>query len=85
MVSGMPGFLGDIIILLQYHAESRSKSDGCQIMVIRSPKCHPEIAGEGIEYDWAAAKTFYRRLKKEDKDTKRKFTKAFKKVWTVSI
>ena len=25
-----------------------------------SPKCHPEIAGLGIEYDWAVAKYFFR-------------------------
>jgi hypothetical protein len=25
-----------------------------------SPKCHPEIAGLGIEYDWAVAKTLFR-------------------------
>ena len=74
MVSALPDFVREKT-LLQYHAESRSKTDGCQIMMIRSPKCHPEIAGEGIEYDWAAAKSFYRRLKKEDKDTKEKFTK----------
>mmetsp|Transcript_33711 Transcript_33711/g.81741 ORF Transcript_33711/g.81741 Transcript_33711/m.81741 type:complete len:122 (+) Transcript_33711:463-828(+) len=39
--------------LLQFHAEARSRDhpDGCQVMFDRSPKCHPELAGEGIEYD----------------------------------
>ena len=26
-----------------------------------SPKCHPELAGHGIEYCWGAAKMYYRR------------------------
>ena len=29
-------------------------------LVDLSPKCHPEVAGEGIEYDWACAKTVFR-------------------------
>ena len=39
-----------------------------------SPKCHPELAGEGIEYSWGFAKRMYRRewLWKDDKDRKRK-------------
>mmetsp|Transcript_33708 Transcript_33708/g.81727 ORF Transcript_33708/g.81727 Transcript_33708/m.81727 type:complete len:222 (+) Transcript_33708:463-1128(+) len=49
--------------LLQFHAEARSRDhpDGCQVMFDRSPKCHPELAGEGIEYDWAGVKSYYRR------------------------
>ena len=27
----------------------------------RTPKCHPELVGEGIEYCWGLAKLFYRR------------------------
>ena len=26
----------------------------------RSPKCHPEIAEEGIDFDWGCAKLYYR-------------------------
>ena len=26
-----------------------------------SPRCHPELAGQGIEYCWGAAKLYYRR------------------------
>ena len=29
-------------------------------LVDLSPKCHPEVAGEGIEYDWACGKTVFR-------------------------
>jgi hypothetical protein len=28
---------------------------------LMSPRCHPELAGQGIEYCWGAAKLFYRR------------------------
>ena len=37
-----------------------------------SPKCHPEIAGEGVEYGWALSKNEYRRspiAKKKSKDS----------------
>jgi hypothetical protein len=30
------------------------------VRVDRTPKCHPELAGEGIEYMWALAKLYYR-------------------------
>jgi len=34
--------------------------DANDIIVDMSPKCHPEIAGLGIEYCWAVAKTLFR-------------------------
>ena len=40
------------VTLLQYHAGELGA------IVDRSPKCHPEIAGEGIEYAWALSKFF---------------------------
>ena len=42
--------------LLQYHG----RLPGAK--VDRTPKCHPELAGEGIEYAWGCAKGFYRRI-----------------------
>ena len=41
--------------LLQYHASKLG------VILDHSPKCHPEIAGEGIEYAWAFSKQEYRR------------------------
>ena len=38
------------LTLLQYHARKLGA------LVDRSPKCHPELAGEGIEYLWGLAK-----------------------------
>ena len=52
--------------LLQYHAQLLG------VKLERSPKCHPEIAGEGVEYGWGLSKMFYRRspnAKKRSKDT----------------
>ena len=39
----------------------------------RTPKCHPEMAGEGIEYVWALAKLRYRRSPIIKKRSKEKF------------
>ena len=41
------------------------------VQVMKTPKCHPELAGKGIEYHWATAKFYYRRLpvkKKRNRD-----------------
>ena len=53
--------------LLQYHGRLLGA------IVDRTPKCHPEMAGEGIEYSWGCAKGFYRREKRESKKTKENF------------
>ena len=43
------------ITLMQYYGNKMG------VVVDRTPKCHPELAGEGIEYAWAIAKLFYRK------------------------
>ena len=65
ILANLPDFAGEKT-LLQWHAEERSTAD-CKIIFMRSPKCHPEIAGEGIEYDWAGAKTAYRQARLSEK------------------
>ena len=55
--------------LLQYYGEELGS------IMDRSPKCTPEIAGDGIEFDWAMAKLWYRKqpwLSKKKKDAFRK-------------
>jgi hypothetical protein len=47
LVSSQPDFVNEVT-LFQYFTEQRSVPAGCQLMLIRSPKCHPELAGEGI-------------------------------------
>jgi hypothetical protein len=48
LVSSQPDFVNEVT-LLQYFTEHRSVPAGCQLMLIRSPKCRPELAGEGID------------------------------------
>ena len=43
--------------------------------VDRSPKCHCEIAGDGIEYCWGAAKLYYRAAPLSKKQSKVAFHK----------
>ena len=62
--------------LLQYHGRLLG------VKVVRTPKCHPEIAGEGIKYDWVCGKGFYRRLPLSAKKTKNKFRESVKRVLT---
>ena len=38
------------VTLLQHHAKILG------VILERSPKCHPELAGEGIEYAWGLSK-----------------------------
>lgn len=39
----------------------------------RSPKCHPEVAGEGIEYSLGKSKNYFRTFSPEHKKGKEKF------------
>ena len=59
--------------LLQYHASKLG------VALERSPKCHPEIAGEGIEYGWALSKMNYQRSPMSEKNNKESFRKLVKK------
>jgi hypothetical protein len=46
------------------------------VKVVRSPKCHPKIAGEGIKYDWGCAKGVYRRQPISQNKIKVKFRRS---------
>jgi hypothetical protein len=56
------------LTLLQYYAEKL----GCTTLD-QSPKCHLELAGDGIEYIWAMAKIYYRNQPLKRKRTKHGF------------
>ena len=43
------------------------------VTILKTPKCHPELAGEGIEYFWALAKANYRKLPIKNKRGREKF------------
>ena len=45
------------------------------VLVDRTPKCHCELAGEGIEYSWGCAKNSYRRVSLKQKRGKDNFRK----------
>ena len=51
----------------------QSKGRELGVLVDRSPKCHCEIAGEGIEYSWGFSKNRYRRLPLKNKRKKDEF------------
>ena len=59
--------------LLQHYAKKLAKKKGIIIIIDRTPKCHPELAGEGIEYSWAVAKIFLRRVPLNKRNTQEKF------------
>ena len=55
------------LTLLQFHGNKLG------VIVDRSPKCHPEIAGEGIEYLWGLSKVWYRKAPIARKRSKESF------------
>jgi hypothetical protein len=55
------------LTLLQYYGQKLG------VQVYRTPKCHPEMAGEGIEYLWALAKLYYRYAPLSAKRAKKDF------------
>ena len=59
----------DEITLLQFHANLLG------VTLDRTPKCHCEIAGEGIEYNWGFSKLAYRRAPIRLKRNKASFYK----------
>jgi hypothetical protein len=55
------------LTLLQHIAAAMFSNIAICITVERTPICHPELAGEGIEYSWGCAKQTYRNLPIEKK------------------
>ena len=47
-------------------------------LVDRTPKCHPDLYGEGIEYSWDYTKDYYRRSSLEKKECKKNSNKVSK-------
>ena len=60
------------------HLISTKNKDLPNISILITPKYHCEIAGEGIEYDWAITKKFYQNIPLPDKVTKEKFHQCFR-------
>ena len=68
MMKEQPDFLEDES-LLEYNA----KRLGACSKVMKPPKCHPVLAGEGIENHWALEKSHYCRLPMREKKGKENF------------
>jgi hypothetical protein len=54
-------------------------------LIDRTPKCHPELAGEGIEYSWGCAKNYYQRLPLEENRKKEKFLGSVRKSMSKEV
>ena len=73
LISNLPDFKAEMS-LLHYHARKLG------VYLDSSPKCHPEIAGEGIEYCWGASKQWYRALPIKFKRDKKNFNMSVTKA-----
>ena len=66
------------LTMLQYAAKRIGEMRGLSVVVERSPKCHPEIAGEGIEYTWGYSKLYLQRIPISKRRNKNKFMEELK-------
>ena len=55
------------------------------VMMDRTPKCHCELAGEGIEYAWGCAKNHYRRQPLKDKRGKENFRRTVRTCFSRAL
>lgn len=60
LIKKQPDFINELTSL-QHMAKEFGSEVEC------TPKCHPEMAGEGIEYIWAKAKQWYWKFPAEEK------------------
>jgi hypothetical protein len=52
LIQKQPDFISELTLLQHVKAKVGA-------LVDMIPKCHPEMAGEGIEYIWALAKLYF--------------------------
>ena len=71
LINNLPDFKTELT-LLQFWASQLGVTVEC------SPKFHPEIAGEGVEFCWALGKNTYRTHSVEEKRTKSKYLQLVK-------
>ena len=60
LMDKQPDFINKLTSLQHMACDLGSEVD-------QTPKCHPEMAGEGIEYIWAKSKQWYRQFSAEEK------------------
>jgi hypothetical protein len=61
------------------------KASKMGVFMDRTPKCHCELAGEGVEYIWGCAKNHYRRQPLKDKRFKENFRQTMRKCFSRDI
>ena len=76
----MVDFLGDCTDFENAETNLQMVARSLGVQAERSPKFHCEIAGEGIEYDWAYCKQQYRGRPLTDKKTRESFHALVKEV-----
>lgn len=54
ILAACPDFQNELNLLEQLVADRKH-------ILLSSPKCHPELAGDGVEYGWGQSKRYYRR------------------------
>ena len=64
--------------LLQLRLEEVGKLFGINVTADRTAKCHPETAGEGIEYTWAFSKRYMRSIPLAMRRSIKTFTESVK-------
>ena len=69
------------------HEEGMMKCIGKRlgVEVMLTPKCHAEIAGEGVEYMWACSKGAYRNLALKEKKGKDNFMASVRKCLSAEV
>ena len=61
--------------MLQHMTGKLAAGIGINVIIDRTPKCHPELAGEGIEYTWANSKIYLRGVPVKSRKSKLQFHK----------
>jgi len=71
--------LGNCLDFEEEESLLQSKGRILGAKIDRTPKCHCELAGEGIEYSWGCAKNFFRQQPLKDKRKKENFRNTVRK------
>jgi hypothetical protein len=71
--------LGSCLDFKEEEMMLQSMGHSLGVLINRTPKCQPELAGEGIKYLWGCTKNFYQRLPLDEKRRKEKFMRSVRR------
>ena len=77
--------LGKCVDFAEEETLLQSKGTKLGVKVDRTPKCHCELAGEGIEYSWGCAKNSYRLQPLKNKRRKDAFRKTVRLCLSANV